>query len=90
MAVAHARISVATEATKLSSDFAGNDGQTLNIQNPVGGADVFLGGTGVTTASYGFQLLGGSSMSIDLLEGESLFAVVAASTQTVNVILQGV
>lgn len=90
MSVSHAQVSVATTQTKLSSDFSGKDGQTLNVQNPVGGLNVFIGGTGVTSSSYGFLLAGGSSLSMKLQEGESLFAIVTASTQTVNVIRQGV
>lgn len=90
MGVAHERVSVGTTATKLSSDFSGNDGQTINVQNPYGGVDVYIGGAGVTTTSYGFLLKAETSMSIDLLEHENLYAVVASGTQTVNVIRQGV
>ena len=34
MALAHERVSVGTTATLLSSEYAGQDGQTLLIQNP--------------------------------------------------------
>jgi len=90
MALAHERISVGTAATKISSDFAGKDGQTLLIQNPSASVVVYLGGTGVTTSSYGYSLGALSDMSIDLQNGETLFAVVASSTLTVNVLRQGV
>jgi hypothetical protein len=92
MALAHERISVGTAATKISSDFAGKDGQTLLIQNPSASVVVYLGGEGVTTTSYGYALGGVtvSDMSIDLQNGETLFAVVASSTLTVNVLRQGV
>jgi hypothetical protein len=89
MAVSHARVSVGTTATKLTSDFDGKDGQTINVQNPAGGADVFLGGEGVTTTSYGFLLGAGISFSVELQDDEKLFAVVASSTQTVNILRQG-
>ena len=89
MAVSHARVSVGTTATKLTSDFDGKDGQTINVQNPSGGADVFLGGEGVTTTSYGFLLGAGISFSVELQDDEKLFAVVASSTQTVNILRQG-
>jgi len=74
----------------LSATTAGRDGQTVLIQNPAGGADVKLGGEGVTTASYGFILVGGSAFAIDLQGGEALYGVVASSTQSVSVLRQGV
>lgn len=90
MAVSHARVSVGTTATKLTSDFDGKDGQKISVQNPAGGADVFLGGEGVTTTSYGFLLGAGIIFSLELQDDEKLFAVVASSTQTVNILRQGV
>jgi len=89
MAVSHARVSVGTTATQLTSDYDGKDGQTINVQNPAGGADVYLGGAGVTTTSYGFLLGAGISFSVELQDDEKLFAVVASSTQTVNILRQG-
>jgi hypothetical protein len=89
MAVSHSRVSVGTTATKLTSDFDGKDGQTINVQNPAGGADVFLGGEGVTTTDYGFLLGAGISFSVELQDDEKLYGVVASSTQTVNIIRQG-
>jgi hypothetical protein len=89
MAVSHSRVSVGTTATKLTSDFDGKDGQTINVQNPAGGADVFLGGEGVTTTSYGFLLGAGISFSVELQDDEKLYGVVASSTQTVNILRQG-
>ena len=61
MAVSHKRVSIGTTATKVTSDADGRDGQTISIQVPSGGATVFLGGAGVTTASYGYELLEGTS-----------------------------
>ena len=89
MAVSHSRVSVGTTATKLTSDYDGKDGQTINVQNPAGGADVFLGGEGVTPTSYGFLLGAGISFSVELQDDEKLYAVVASSTQTVNILRQG-
>jgi len=89
MAVSHARVSVGTTATQLTSDYDGKDGQTINVQNPAGGADVYLGGAGVTTTSYGFLLGAGISFSVELQDDEKLYAVVASSTQTVNILRQG-
>ena len=89
MAVSHARVSVGTTATKLTSDADGRDGQTISIQVPTAGATVYLGGVGVTTTSYGFELLGGTNFSVELQQGEQVFGVVASSTQNVNILRQG-
>jgi hypothetical protein len=89
MAVSHQIVSVGTTATKLTSDYDGKDGQTINVQNPSGGATVYLGGEGVTTSSYGFTLAAGISFSIELQDDEKLYAVVASSTQNVNILRQG-
>jgi hypothetical protein len=89
MAVSHARVSVGTTATKLTSDFDGKDGQTINVQNPAGGVDVYLGGDGVTTTSYGYLLKAETNFSVELQDDEKLYAVVATGTQTVNIIRQG-
>jgi hypothetical protein len=58
------------------------------IWNPTG-QTVYLGGRDVTTAN-GFPITAGSfSPAIDLV-GEHLYAVVAATTQAVNVLGRGV
>jgi len=90
MALVHGIVTVGTVATLLSAAEAGRDGQTVLVQNPSGGANVFLGGTGVTTTSYGYLITAGSAFAVDLQVGESLFGVVASSTQNVSVIRQGV
>jgi len=90
MALSHGIVSVGTTATLLSASIAGRDGQTVLVQNPAGGATVYLGGAGVTTASYGYSLDGGVAFAIDLQDAEALYGVVASSTQNVSVIRQGV
>jgi hypothetical protein len=89
MAITHQRVSVGTTATQISSNYAGKDGQTVSVQNPTGGATVYLGGEGVTTTAYGVELAAGAAFTIEMQDGEKLYGVVAASTQTVNVIRQG-
>ena len=89
MAISHQRVSVGTTATQISSNYAGKDGQTVSVQNPSGGATVYLGGEGVTTTSYGYSLSAGSDFTVEMQDGEKLYGVVASSTQTVNVIRQG-
>ena len=90
MALSHGVVSVGTTATLLSAAVAGRDGQTVVVQNPTGGSDVKLGGAGVTTASYGYILTAGVDFTIKLQDGESLYGIVASSTQSVSVLRQGV
>lgn len=89
MAIRHGLVSVGTTATSLASTNVGRTGQTVLIQNPSGGANVFIGGAGVTTTSYGYLLTGGSAFAIELANDEGIFAVVASSTQSVAVLRQG-
>jgi len=89
MAISHQRVTVTSStATQISSDYAGKDGQTIAVQNPEGGSTVYLGGVGVTTSVYGFELVAGATFSIEMQDGEKLFAI-GSATQTVNVIRQG-
>ena len=89
MGISHERVSITTVATKVSSDYAGKDGQTIAVQNPTDGVIVYLGGAGVTTTDYGFALEEKSTFSIDIQSGETMYGIVASGTQTVNVIRQG-
>jgi hypothetical protein len=89
MPISHSRISVGTSATKLTNDYDGRSGQTINVQNPADGVSVYLGGADVTTTSYGYLLGPSTSFSVELQYGEKLYAVVASGTQTVNVLRQG-
>jgi hypothetical protein len=90
MALTHGLVTVGVTATLISVVDAGRDGQTVLIQNPSNGVNVFLGGTDVTSSSYGYLAVAGSAFAIDLQIGESLFAAVTTGTQVVSVIRQGV
>jgi len=91
MAISHAIVSVTTSATALNASLdGGKDGSSVSVQNPTGGATVYIGGAGVTTASYGFLLTAGTTFSAELNQGEAIFGVVASSTQSVAVLRQGV
>lgn len=89
MAVTHNIVSIGTTATTISSAVSDRDGHSVLIQNPSESVTVFIGGTGVTTTSFGVALAGGADISIDLQQGEILFGIVAASTQNVNVLRAG-
>lgn len=99
MAISHAIVSVGTTATLLSAtETDDRRGQSLLIQNPSTAVDVYIGGAGVTTLSYGHIIKASSATSgnplnalaMDLDRGEAVYAVVAAGTQNVNVLRLGV
>ena len=90
MAIGHERVSVGTTATKLGDAERDRDGFTIMVQNPSGGASLYIGGAGVTTASYGYEVVAGAEVGVELLKDEELYAVVASGSQTVNVLRIGV
>jgi hypothetical protein len=89
MAVTHNIVSIGTTATVISTAAGDRDGHSVLVQNPSSSVIVYIGGEGVTTSSYGVSLAGGSDISVDLLQGEILYGVVASSTQNVNVLRAG-
>lgn len=94
MAVEHALVSVGTSATKVSSADTARDAgayaQSVTVQSPTGAADVYLGGVGVATGSYGFVLKAGVALNVDLQGSDELYAVVASDTVIVACLYQGV
>jgi hypothetical protein len=90
MAVTAAQVSVGTTATLLSASDTDNiSGQALVVKVPSAAtAPVFLGPANVT-ATTGFEVAIGGSISLDLGQGESLYGV-AATIQTAHVLRTGV
>lgn len=58
---------------------------SILVQVPTGGVAVYLGGSDVTT-SNGVSVGAGESFSLDLSINESLYGIVATSTQGVRVL----
>lgn len=78
--------SVGTAATLLTTTVDSSRGtQGVVVAVPAGGVTVFVGGASVTAAA-GFPVAAGSSLSVDLDNGEQLFGVVASGSQAVNVL----
>jgi len=91
MSVQSAVVSVGTSATALSAaEGSGSDAASVAVKVPTGGATVYVGGSDVTTAN-GWPVAAGESVTLNLLAaGERVYGIVAASTQNVNVLRQGV
>ena len=90
MAVRHNSISVGTSATALhyQEPASADRGQEVLLTN-AGSASVYVGGPGVTTTSYGYELKAGTSLAVEIADGESLFGVVATGTVTVRALYVG-
>ena len=58
----------------------------LSIQNLDPTITVYIGAQNVTTTSYGFALTPGSTLSIDLLASDTLYAVSASGAPYVGVL----
>ena len=89
MAITHNIVTVGATATVISTAVNDREGHSVCVQNPSASTTVYIGGSGVTTTDYGVALAGGADISIDLLQGEILYGIVASSTQTVNVLRAG-
>lgn len=93
MTVVATSVTVTTTATQLTGADAGGShdphGQSLMLQAPAGGATIYLGGEGVTTAT-GFPVAAGEPFTADLRPGDVLYGVVASGSQAVNVLRVGV
>lgn len=82
-AVGIARITVATTATLIYTAPLSGTGRVL-VRNP-STVSVYVGPAGVTTGT-GFEIVAGDSLGINLSYGDTLYGIVAASTQVVYTI----
>ena len=97
MVVRHELVATGTTATNLLGSYPVDtsvDGNlytrkvtltNLDATNPV-----FIGGPGVTTASYGYKLAAGASKDLDLFRGDVPYGVVAAGSINVAVLHLGI
>lgn len=89
--------SVSTTAAIINTDaneVPGMTGGVVVVKVPAGGATVYIGGSDVTAdttaGTGGFPLAAGDTLSVPYSPGEAVYARVAASTQNVHVLRQGV
>jgi hypothetical protein len=61
---------------------------TISVQNTDASIVVYLGGSTVTTSSYGVSLAAGSSITLDSLSpNEKLYAIAASGTPKVAILM---
>lgn len=92
MAVAASRPSVTTSATAIyTNSETGSDLHSVRVllKNVTATVSVYLGPAGVTT-SNGFEwAVADGPVEVELEPGESLYGIVAVTTQTVHALKQG-
>jgi hypothetical protein len=95
MAISGARVSVTSTATLIAQNTKAttSEGDYASLRavakNMTASAAIFLGGSGVTTAT-GFQWdFTDGAFEFELEPGEGLYGIVASVTQTVHVLTEG-
>lgn len=96
MAVSHSSVTVSTTATSLLGAVQGARAGRSNVTAVArtlvlkAAADLFVGGPGVTSSSYGVKVTSGETLSLDLKPGDAVFAVVASGSVAQPVLHLGV
>jgi len=86
MATVHQTITLTTSGTayEIIPELGGN-GKDITIQNNNATANIFIGGSGVTTSDYGFRLIPNAAISFNLDPKENVWATSDANNAVVNV-----
>jgi hypothetical protein len=71
----HALVTLSDTADTLVTTPGTHSGADITIQNIDDTAIVYLGGEGVTAASYGFKLTPGAAWSVELAGQDHLYAI---------------
>lgn len=80
------RVSVTAAATSLSNPVGGSLGDPIGvIVKNTGGASIYLGGSGVTSAA-GLELAPGETLNVELMGGDVLYGITASGTVIVSVL----
>jgi hypothetical protein len=74
-----------TTATRLTP-IGLHSGLDITIQNTDDAAIVYIGGTGVTSSSYGYRLSPGAAWSIELSSRDSIYAITDTNNSKVAVL----
>lgn len=98
MALTHSVVTLnASTATLLNNDPAVTNGVetrntwqygSLSIQNTDASITVYIGASGVTSSSYGVQLIAGASITLDSLSpSEKIYAIAASGSPKVATLM---
>jgi hypothetical protein len=92
MAIKHSKVDVGTTAVSLTAGVSETDntyGRSLVATNE-GAATVYVGGSDVTTTSYGYPLVAGGELALDVAGSDEPFAIAASGTVTLRLLHLGV
>lgn len=87
MAIIASQVTVATTATLLFT-FT-NEEQEVHLASNTGAATVFVGGSSAVTTSNGFPIVAATEHVFKGHVGDTLYGIVAASTQALGVASHG-
>jgi hypothetical protein len=77
-----------TTATRLTPNGI-HSGMDITIQNVHDSAYVYVGGTGVTSSSYGYRISPGGAWSVELPGAEALYAISSVNNSNVAILTTG-
>jgi len=88
MAVRHAQAAITTTAAIIAAtdtfELRDGGGRYVTVQN-TGSVTVYLGGSGVTTSTYGYKLVADGILQLFLTDDDSLYCIAGSST-TISVL----
>jgi hypothetical protein len=64
-----------------------HSGLDVTVQNTDASNFIYVGGEGVTTSSYGFKIVPGGAISLDLNGQDALYAIASASNTKAAVLI---
>jgi hypothetical protein len=77
-----------TTATRLTPNGT-HSGMDITLQNVTAEGNVYIGGEGVTSTSYGFRILPNQAFSIELPGKDSLYAIGSVNSMSLAVLQTG-
>lgn len=86
MGVRHASVTVGTTATSLIAGVSDINNYRSVVLTNTGTASVFVGGSDVTTSSYGYELKSGGELALDLESGDVVYGISVAAGGQVRVL----
>ena len=72
--------------TNMIADPYYNRDLTVSMQNTDASINIYIGDSSVTSSSYGFRLIPGAALSLDLTSGNNLYAIAASGSPKLAVI----
>jgi hypothetical protein len=82
----HALTTLSSSAATLLTPNGVHSGMDVTIQNIHASAYVYIGGEGVTSASYGYRLSPGTAISFELPGKDALYAITGTNGSQIAVI----